>query len=133
MEEKRSIILRSYSKVWKIEKRLEHLNGIRVNSISLTYVAYVFACLVILFILLTLIPPLRKGSVFLMGAFVFGVPVFLMKVKLDGKSPLQFFGSLLTFYAGPKTYIRFRKENEDAAIRIKEAIGFRRDKVVRQT
>lgn len=125
------ITLRTYSNIWKIERRLEHLNGIRISSVPLEHAAYVLAFAVLEGLLLFLAPPLRRINWLVLAAFPLGAGSFLKKVKVDGKNPAKYFLNLMEFALAAKTYSRFREVGADREIYFDELIAYRRDRILK--
>lgn len=124
------ILLRSYSGIWRVEKVIEHLNGVKIPSTHIEYVLYYIASLAVEGLILLIIPPLRDMSVLLIFGIPYGVATFLKKVKLDGKNPVKFFGSLLKYAFSPKSYVRFRPCNKEKYATFDGLVPYRRDHII---
>lgn len=130
-EEQRVKILRSYSKVWKIERVFYQLGGINLPlAVALNSLLYYLMFLVITvalsrFKVISLIPPLYR-FILLPGALAW---LFNNKL-LDGKNPVAFLRSIFTHYLviwfKGSRIVRFRniKVKNERAI-FKNKISFR--------
>ncbi len=127
MSDENRIILKSYSSIWKVDKRLEHLNGISTPSIPFEQAIYVIGGFLAEFILCTFIPPLRKVNILVLIALPIAASTVLKKIKLEGKSPIKYISGLLEYISEPKVYVRFRSYKEDSSIIFESKIGYRKD------
>lgn len=97
--EKERVILRSYSKVWKIERYLYNLGEINLpNPIALNTLIYWMGFSILMVILskiplIGMISPMYKFLV-IPGALAW----FFNNKLLDGKNPLAFIRSILVHY-----------------------------------
>lgn len=129
-DEEIEITLRSYSNIWRVEKVLEHLNGLKIPSTHIEYFLYYIGCLAVEGMILFIIPPLREMSVVLIFGIPYGIATFLKKVKLDGKNPIKFFGSLLKYAFSPKSYVRFKPCSIDKSATFDGMLPYRKDYIV---
>lgn len=132
MEDKK-ITIYSYTKVWKIEKKMYRLVNIPlpvpVNPFDLLYFVIVFVFMVILG---KLVPFIAAIPVVIrciaIPYFITGV---LMKKKLDGKNPIKFFAGCMIYYLTEKAFFtqlfkRYPKKEKAVTLHWKCSMG-RRD------
>ncbi|MDK2919620.1 MAG: hypothetical protein PWQ37_2353 [Candidatus Petromonas sp.] len=110
MEERDYIILRSYRSVWKIERKIYSIEGIKLLfPVSPNEVLYFAVSILIAYILTKVVPFLgRAHFIFKYGLIPFGIMKFLTKQKLDGKMPHKFFFDYLIFIFSPKQIYKFK-------------------------
>lgn len=106
MEEK-NITIYSYTKVWKIEKKIYNIGNlvlpVPVDLWNAIY--YLFAFLVVCmlqkaFPVITVIPAILR-----LGMIPYGIMYIVRKKKLDGKNPVQYFIGLAGYIWGSNSYI----------------------------
>lgn len=108
MNEK-EIILRTYSGVWKIDRKLYSLEGYKLPfPVSIVDAAY-FAVSLSFLIFIYKIIPFLNGINFIIRfiAAPFALTKLLTTIKLDGKYPHKFFIDYIQFFIAPKVYSRF--------------------------
>lgn len=123
--EEQEIILKSYSNIWKIERRLEHVGGVKIPSTAIENALYYIACLSIEIFIMLIIPLFRGMPVIVIFGLPYLVATFLKKVKLDGKNPLKFFNSLIKYLISPKVYVRFRPQKRNNIATYDGIVGYR--------
>lgn len=91
MEEKK-ITIYSYTKVWKVEKRIYALYGLTLprpvnpyDLLAAVGVALVIYVVGLIIPIITAIPAIIR-----LGVFPYFIAGYLMKKKLDGKTPIKF-------------------------------------------
>ena len=116
--EKRGIIIYSYRKLWKHEKRVYAFQNIKLPvSASMSEVLYIVLGLLLAF-LFSKIPAVAVIPwIFRWVLFPYGFMKFMETVKLDGKNPIYFLGSCIRFWfmeAGisMEHFRRYRKPEE---------------------
>jgi hypothetical protein len=127
MADEDRIVLKSYSGIWKVDKKIEHLNGISTPSIAFEQVLYFLGVCLLEFILCTFIPPLRKLNIFVFIVIPIVASSLLNKIKLEGKKPIKYIFGILEYISEAKVYVRFRPYKEDRSAIFDSKIGYRRD------
>ncbi len=128
MDGKKEVILRTYKNVWKFEREIHSIEGIKLLlPVKPTEVLYFTISIIISIILVKLIPPLGNVNfVVKHGAIPYGIMKFLTKQKLDGKYPHKFFLDFIVYKLSPKKLERFRPvEEQKKAITFKTVTAFR--------
>jgi hypothetical protein len=121
------IKIRFYNDIWQINKTLEHINGFKINSISLQSAA-IFTLVAVMEMLLVVVFPILKGipyGIFVALLIPAIITTFVNKVKLDGRSPIWFFHSVIKFAIEPKEYFLFRPIKKEKIHSVNSKIGFR--------
>lgn len=110
MEERKEVILRTYKNVWKFEREIYSIEGIKLLlPVKPNEVLYFLISVVITIVIVRLIPFIdRINFVVKYGFLPYGIMKFLTKQKLDGKLPHKFFLDFLIFKLSPRQLERFR-------------------------
>lgn len=114
MKDNREVILRTYSGVWKLDRKLYSIEGYKLPfPISIVDGAYFAASLSLLIFIYKLIP-IFDGINFIIRFVVLplGITKLLTTIKLDGKYPHKFFMDYIAFILSPKKYYRFKPVEE---------------------
>ena len=114
MDERKEVILRTYKNVWKFEREIYSIEGIKLLlPVKPNEVLYFIISVVISMFLVKLIPFMdRVNFVVKYGLIPFGIMKFLTKQKLDGKLPHKFFIDFIIYKLSPKKLERFRPIEE---------------------
>lgn len=101
-------ILRSYEKVWKMEKKLYSIERIQLPvPVKFITIGYVAACVLIM-VILSRLPFLRWiHPIIRYVVMPYFMAKFLEKKKLDGKNPIRFFIDYIKFLFQRGTPIQF--------------------------
>jgi len=112
----KKITIRAYNKVWKIENRIYAIYNIRFPlPIKPRSIGYYIAVALIL----NIIPGYKMMHAVLRYAIPFFIAQFLLKKKLDGKSPIRYFFSLLKYFFTKYQYTeRFKAVSGSKKIKI---------------
>ena len=108
MSENNKIRLYSYSKVWRVKKKIYAIQNIILPAPIEPYdLLYFAAAAAVIMILGNLIPILRGIPTIIRFVVIpYGVTQFLTKKKLDGKNPIKYFiGYIYYVFAIRNTYI----------------------------
>jgi hypothetical protein len=110
MEDRDHVILRSYRSVWKIERKIYSIEGIKLLfPVSPNEVLYFAVSLGIAYLIAKVIPFMGRAHFVLKYVLIpFGIMKFLTKQKLDGKMPHKFFFDYVVFKLGPKKLHKFK-------------------------
>ncbi|MGX7417875.1 conjugal transfer protein [Carnobacterium gallinarum] len=102
--------IRSYTSIWSVEKVIYAINDVQLPfPITFTQMTW-FVVSILVIITFGNIPPLS----FINGAFLkyFGIPIaftwFMSQKTFDGKKPLGFLKSVLTYFFRPKTTYAYK-------------------------
>ncbi len=119
MEEKDYVILRSYRSVWKHERKIHSIEGIKLLfPVSPNEVIYFGVSLLIAVGLTKVVPFLdRVHFIVKYAALPFALMKFLTKQTLDGKMPHKFFFEWAVFLLSPKKLARFKPIQEGNKVR----------------
>lgn len=104
---KNDIQLETYNNIWNVERFLKHVNGIRMEAISLTNASYFLAAGVVEIALIYFFPVVGRIPWIVLGAFPFVVSFILKKVEPDGRHPVIFMSKVLEHFLQEKTVERF--------------------------
>lgn len=105
------VIIRSYSKVWKVENRIYAIQNIvlpfPINPREILYFGIAAAGV---FILGVILPPFKAIPVILRyGAIPIGLTKLLNKKKFDGKSPPKYLAAYIGYLFSRRDYVeRFK-------------------------
>lgn len=134
-DEHEEIILRTYNKVWKIDRKIYSIEGLKLLFPISTNEAIYFIVSMTLSILLTKIIPFYNNlnGVLKYGAVPYGLMKFLTKQKLDGKLPHKFFYDYLMYLIMPKQYERFKPIDSYKLCKFATPIVYRQPKVIDKT
>jgi hypothetical protein len=93
------IIIYSYIKVWKVEKKLYSFQNLKFPfPVEPKLVGYMIGTWIFCFILSKIIPGLNWiPGVIRLGVCPYGLAKFLMTQKLDGKNPLSYIRDLILY------------------------------------
>lgn len=136
MEQDKEIILRTYSSVWKMEKRIYSIEGLKLLfPLAMNEFVYLGISIILTFILLKLLPFLdRLHFVFKYFLMPFGMMKLFSSIKLDGKKAHKFFFDYLVFKMGPRRFAKFKPlEDTPKIIKFSGPIIFRKRKIVNKT
>ncbi|KAB3535642.1 conjugal transfer protein [Alkaliphilus pronyensis] len=114
MSERKEVILRTYKNVWKFEREVYSVEGIKLLiPVKPNEVLYFIVSVIITFLLVKFIPFMNRIPFFLRAiAIPYGIMKFLTKQKLDGKLPHKFFIDFIIYKLSPKKYEKFRPVEE---------------------
>ncbi len=112
--EERTIILRTYNTVWKIDRKIYSIEGLKLLfPISINEILYLGVSILISYLLIKFIPFYNKLHFVIKYVVVpFGLMKFLTNQKLDGKLPHKFFYDYIMYKIQPKKYDRFKPIDE---------------------
>ena len=105
-EQEKRVKIYSYTKVWRIEKKIYAVNRLvlpmPVNPFD---VLYFLATMLVILLIGKILPPFNMIPwVLRFGAFPYLVTGVLMKKKLDGKNPIKYFAGVLRHYFTKDNY-----------------------------
>lgn len=117
------IIIYSYIKAWKVEKKIYTLQNLRLPfPVAPRFAGYLAGCWIFCGILFKIIPGANYiPGVIRAGIIPYGIAKYLMTQKLDGKNPLFYLRDLILFLLFEQGTIieHFRKVPEkEKAIRL---------------
>ncbi len=114
MDEKNYVILRTYKNVWKFERQIYSLEGIKLLfPVKPNEVLYFTVSLGITILLVKIIPFMNNIPwVFKFVLLPYGIMKFLTKQKLDGKLPHKFFLDAIVYKLSTKRFERHRPISE---------------------
>lgn len=123
MEDKNTIKIYSYSKVWKVEKKIYAIGNISLGGIGINLydVLYTLLAIGIILILGTIFPIINSiKPIYRLVMFPYGITWLFRRKKLDGKNPIKYFFGLLEYLIFQKrTYIEKFKQNDKRNKKIK--------------
>lgn len=128
MDRRNEVVLRTYKNVWRFEREIYSIEGIKLLlPVKPNEVLYFFISVAISILLVKIIPFLdRVNFVVKHGAIPFGIMKFLTKQKLDGKLPHKFFLDYIIYKLSPKKLERFKPvEEKKKAVIFKTVTGFK--------
>lgn len=134
--EDKYVILRTYSKAWKIDRRIYSIEGVKLwFPISTTNAFYFSISMVTSIVLINIVPFYNNLNwIIKFGLVPYLLMKFLTKQKLDGKPPHKFFIDYLVYYFGPKKYNRFSSiSTYHKVIKFKKNIPYRSLQAVDKT
>ena len=134
--EERTIILRTYNTVWKIDRKIYSIEGLKLLfPISINEILYLGVSILISYLLIKFIPFYNKLHFVIKYVVVpFGLMKFLTKQKLDGKLPHKFFYDYIMYKIQPKKYDRFKPIDETIKnIEFGSNITFRKNIYINET
>lgn len=135
-KERNEIILRTYGSVWKIDRKIYSIEGLKLLfPVAINELIYFGISIIITFIVLRILPFLNNLH-FIMKFVVmpFGLMKALTTIKLDGKLAHKFIIDYVLFIFSPKQYARFKPVNNDKkAIKFDYRILFRKETIVNKT
>ncbi len=113
MADRKPIILRTYGSVWKFERTIYSVEGIKLLvPVKPNEVLYFFVSIIIV-VLLSKIPFISNVPAVLRYLIVpFFLTKFFTKQKLDGKLPHKFFVDFLVYKFSAKKIEKFRAIQE---------------------
>lgn len=125
--EKDYVILRTYRPVWRIDRKLYSIEGVKLLfPINPNEAMYMAVCIVISILFIKFIPMYNKlHFVIKFGLIPYGLMKFLTKQKLDGKLPHKFFYDLLVYLYNPKKYSRFEAVNNIRNVKFSTPVVYR--------
>lgn len=123
MEDK-TIKIYSYSKVWKVEKKIYSIGNLSIGvGIEIADILYTVLAIVAILILGNLFPVINNIKwIYRFIVIPYGSMWILRRKKLDGKNPIKyFFGILQYIFFTKRNYIeRFQcKKDKEEKIKIK--------------
>lgn len=123
MDEEKKITLYSYSKVWRVEKKIYAFGNIILPCpIGIYDLLYFIIFAFIMTIFGNLIPIITEVPIIIRLVIVpYFAGRFVQKKKLDGKNPIKyFFGYIKYVFVDKGTYIeRFNKKNDKTEKEVK--------------
>ena len=134
-DEQEELILRTYNSVWKGERKLYSIEGIKLLfPVTMNEILYFVLSIGISILLVKIVPFYNKLHIFIkFGAVPFALMKFFTKQKLDGKLPHKFFIDYILYLVSPKKYIRFAPIEEINKAIFSSVIVYRIFKVVDKT
>jgi hypothetical protein len=135
MNENDEIILRTYNSVWKIDRKIYSIEGLKLLfPVSINEVVYFGISIIISILLIKFVPFFDKLNFVIKFIVVpFGLTKLLTTVKLDGKLPHKFMYDYIVFIASPKQYCRFKPIDSYKKIKFSTPILFRKSKIINKT
>lgn len=135
VESNEEIVLRTYSSVWKYEKKIYSIQGLKLWFPVVVKEIPFFAASIIITILAVKIIPFYSKLHFVIKfiAVPFGLMKFFTSIKLDGKLPHKFIFDYLVFLIMPKKYARFQALDESKFLKFTTPILFRKQIVINKT
>lgn len=129
------IILRTYSSVWKIDRKIYSIEGLKLLfPIIVNELPYWGASILITFLLIKVVPFFGKLHFVIKYILVpYGLMKFFTSIKLDGKLPHKFMCDYLIFMLNPKQYNRFQPVENIQNVKFNTPILFRRMKIINVT
>lgn len=111
--EKKKVKIFSYTKVWRVEKKIYSISNKPLPRPINPYDLLAFAGVVLFMIILEHILPFMTAipTVIRYVGIPYMIVVYLTKKKLDGKNPIMYFGGcIIYFFTTRGTYLqRFKK------------------------
>lgn len=99
MEEERGRILRSYSKVWRLERLLYQIGKVNLPSPIAVYTIIYWMGFAVLMMFLGVFDVVKNIPVIYRFLIIPGALAYFFKYqKLDGKNPFAFFRSIILHY-----------------------------------
>ena len=126
--EERPIHIKSYKRVWKIERILYKLDD-RIKlwkPVTLWQLIYFFLAIILVAVidfntfLIGWIPELVRY-----GGIPFAISYYMSKVKHDGKTPHRWFYTIIKYYVSNKRLNRYKPIGEQANIKYSGTCTFR--------
>lgn len=112
----------SYTKVWKVEKKIYSFSNIKLPFPINPYDLLVYGVIALIFLILGKIFPFINEipAVLRYLAFPYLIATYVMKVKVDGKNPIKFFVGVVRYYCTVKGnyFQNFRKHPEKKSEKI---------------
>src|SRR5690554_6892224 len=110
MEEKNYVILRTYKNVWKFERQIYSIEGIKLLfPVRPNELLYFIISLISTGLMLRFFSFMQKLPwIFKYVGIPYGMMKFLTKQKLDGKLPHKFFLDYIVYKLSPKEFVRFK-------------------------
>lgn len=133
--ENEEIILRTYSSVWKIERKIHSIEGLKlIFPIAVSELTYLGVSIGITFLLIKIVPFFsRLHFIIKFILFPLGLMKLLTSIKLDGKLPHRFISDYIVFKFSPKQYCRFTSIQDYKNIKFVTPILFREYRIVNKT
>lgn len=136
MEDKDYVVLRTYNTVWKIDRKIYSIEGLKLLfPVSINDILYFAVSVFISILLVKFLPFYNKLNYIIKYVIVpYCLMKFLTKQKLDGKLPHKFFLDYLIYLIEPKKYCRFSPINDEKKkIKFSSLIIFRNKKILNKT
>ncbi len=110
MEEKNYVILRTYKNVWKFEREIYSIEGIKLLlPVKPNEVLYFLVSVMITILIVKIVPFIdRVHFVLKYGFLPYGIMKLLTKQRLDGKLPHKFFLDYIIFKFSPGQLEHFK-------------------------
>lgn len=126
MNEKEGLTIYSYSKVWKIEKKIYAIQNIVLPVPIAPYSILYFVLTLLIFTLLSNFLPFLKHVPFVFRFLVipFGITTFLEKIKFDGKSPIKYLFDYIKYLLFER-YTYIERFNERSIVEEKYKINWK--------
>lgn len=104
------VVLRTYGSVWNIERKIYHIEGLKLLvPLATNEVIYIIVSLIVSIFLIKVVPFYNRLNWIIKFVIVpYGLMKFLTKQKLDGKYPHKFFVDYMIYRLGPKKIDRFQ-------------------------
>jgi len=135
-EQSNEIILRTYGSVWKIDRKIYSIDGLRLPfPFVINEFVYLGISIIITFILIKILPFLNNFNFIIKWLVMpFGIMKALTTIKLDGKAAHKFIYDYILFMCSPRQYARFKpiKKNKKK-IHFDYRVLFRNQIVVNKT
>lgn len=133
--ENEEIVLRTYSSVWKIERKIHSIEGLKlIFPIAVSELTYLGVSIVITFLLIKIVPFFsRLHFIIKFIIFPIGLMKLLTSIKLDGKLPHRFISDYIVFKFSSKQYCRFSPVQNYKSIKFTTPLLFREYKVINKT
>lgn len=135
MHENEEIILRTYSSVWKIDRKIYSFEGMKlIVPIVVNELSYLAASFIITYLLIRIVPFFdRLHFIIKYIAIPYGLMKLFTSIKLDGKLPHKFMFDYALFMLNPKQYCRFQPVSVYKKMKFETPVLFRRSKVINKT
>ncbi len=134
-DDKDYVILRTFGNVWKIDRKIYSVEGLKLlMPVTPNELLYFAVSMVISIMLIKVVPFYKNLHFFIKFVIVpFGLMKFFTKQKLDGKMPLKFFYDYIVYKLGPKRYARFKPVQQPGRLRFTTCIVYRGRRIVNRT
>lgn len=134
-EEREEIILRTYNTVWKIDRKIYSIEGIKLLFPVSPNEALYFAISMALSMLFIKVIPFYSNlhAVIKFILVPYGLMKFFTKLKLDGKLPHKFFVDYIVYLISPKKYARFAPIDEYKILKFSTPVVFRQQRIIDKT
>lgn len=126
-EEKEEVILRTYNSLWKIDRKIYHIENLKLLfPVSINDGLYFIFSFGISVLASKIIPGYEKlHFIIRYGIIPYALMKILTKQKLDGKYPHKFFYDYIVYCIEPKKYERFKPIDEIKKVKFGSPIIYR--------